>query len=114
MNMYKLFAFSMGIIFSTISASHAAICMPADSNPTTDGKNHYIASYPVNQVLSLPININSEPNGKVFATIPIKPVVNNKTHSSIIAQVVCSGLADLHFQESEHLMSKSTPAMSPE
>lgn len=69
MNIYKLFAFSMGIIFSTISASHAAICMPADSNPTTDGKNHYIASYPVNQVLNLPININSEPNGKVFATI---------------------------------------------
>ncbi|HBJ98567.1 MAG TPA: hypothetical protein DDZ62_00330 [Delftia acidovorans] len=91
MNIYKLFAFSMGIIFSTISASHAAICMPADSNPTTDGKNHYIASYPVNQVLNLPININSEPNGKVFATIPIKPVVDNKTHSSIIAQVVCSG-----------------------
>src|SRR5256885_16730156 len=54
MNMYKLFAFSMGIIFSTISASHAAFCMPADSNPTTDGKNHYIASYPVNQALSLP------------------------------------------------------------
>lgn len=48
MNMYKLFAFSMGIIFSTISESHAAFCMPADSNPTTDGKNHYIASYPVN------------------------------------------------------------------
>ncbi|PJO36282.1 fimbrial protein [Delftia acidovorans] len=91
MNMYKLFAFSMGIIFSTISESHAAFCMPADSNPATDGKNHYIASYPVNQALSLPININSEPNGKVFAVISLNPVIDNKRYSSIPARVVCSG-----------------------
>lgn len=81
----------MGIIFFAIPESHAAICMPADSNPTTDGKNHYIASYPVNQVLNLPININTKPNGTVFAVIPIKPVIDNKRYSSKNALVVCSG-----------------------